>query len=49
VYRRPLNRNFRAEFVRVNVDAHLGQEGGDAYKNRTKQAHLPGERTETNF
>jgi hypothetical protein len=35
--------------VRVNVDAHLGHEEGDAYKNRTKQAHLPRERTKTNF
>ena len=49
VYRPPLNRAFGAEFVRVNVDAHLGQEEKNSFKNRTKQAHLPGEGGEAPF
>ena len=49
VYRPPLNRAFGAEFVRVNVDAHLGQEDGESFKNRTKQAHLPGEGADAPF
>jgi subtilase family protein len=49
VCRPPLNRAFGAEFVRVNVDAHLGQEEGKSFKNRTKQAHLPGEGPDAQF
>jgi hypothetical protein len=49
VYRPPLNRAFGAEFVRVNVDAHLGQEEKNSFKNRTKQAHLPGDGAEAPF
>jgi hypothetical protein len=49
VYRPPLNRNFGAEFVRVNVDAHLGQEEKGTFKSRTKQSHLPGEGAEAHF
>jgi len=49
VYRPPLNRAFGAEFVRVNVDAHLGQEEKNSFKNRTKQAHLPGDGGEAPF
>jgi hypothetical protein len=49
VCRPPLNRAFGAEFVRVNVDAHLGQEEKNSFKNRTKQAHLPGDGGEAPF
>jgi hypothetical protein len=49
VYRPPLNRDFGAEFVRVNVDAHLRQEDGDTFSNRTKQAFLPEESEEGQF
>jgi hypothetical protein len=49
VYRPPLDRSFGAEFVRVNVDAHLGQEEKGTFKNRIKQAHLPGDATEGPF
>lgn len=41
VYRPPLNRDFGAEFVRVNVDAHLRQEDKGTFTNRVKQAFLP--------
>jgi hypothetical protein len=49
VYRPPLDRSFGAEFVRINVDAHLGQEEGDTFRNRVKQAHLPGDGAEGQF
>lgn len=41
VYRPILNRDFGAEFVRVNVDAYLRQEHGETFTNRVKQAFLP--------
>jgi len=49
VYRPPLNRDFGAEFVRTNVDAHLRQEEGDKFVNRIKQAFLPEESEEIQF
>ena len=36
-----LNRDFGAEFVRVNVDAHLRQEEGTSFSNRVSQVFLP--------
>jgi hypothetical protein len=41
VYRPPLNRDFGAEFVRLNVDAHLRQEHKGTYVSRVKQIYLP--------
>jgi hypothetical protein len=41
IYRPILNRDFGAEFVRVNVDAYLRQEHGETFTNRVKQAFLP--------
>src|SRR3569832_1639686 len=44
VYRPPLNRAYGAEFVRINLDAHLQQyeEKKKAWKGRLAQAYLPG-------
>jgi hypothetical protein len=41
VYRPVINREFGAEFVRVNIDAHLRQESKDKYVSRVRQAFLP--------
>jgi len=41
LYRPILNRDFGAEFVRVNVDAYLRQEHGETFTNRVRQAFLP--------
>jgi hypothetical protein len=41
VYRPTLNREFGAEFVRINVDAHLRQENEGRYIGRLAQAFLP--------
>ena len=41
VYRPPLNRDFGAEFVRVNIDARLQQEDGKGFKGRVAQSYLP--------
>jgi hypothetical protein len=49
VYRPALDRSFDAEFVRVNVDAHLGQEDQACSRSGIQQAHLPGEATEGPF
>jgi hypothetical protein len=49
VYRPPLNRDFGAEFVRVNVDAHLRQEQDDTFASRVKQVYLPKESDDVHF
>jgi hypothetical protein len=42
VYRPPLNASFGAEFVRVNLDAHLRQEDEDGnFRGRLKQVSIP--------
>lgn len=41
VYRPPLDSQFGAEFVRVNMDAHLRQEHNGTFKNRITQGYLP--------
>jgi hypothetical protein len=41
VYRPILNREFGAEFVRINVDAHLRQEHEGKFTGRVAQAFLP--------
>ena len=49
VYRPLLNRDFGAEFVRVNVDAHLRQEESNTFANRVKQAFIPDDSEEAHF
>jgi hypothetical protein len=49
VYRPMLNRDFGAEFVRMNVDAHLRQEENGKFVNRVQQAFLPESDTDARF
>ncbi len=49
VFRPVLNRDLGAEFVRVNVDAHLRQEKGNTFVNRVEQVFLPDDPEEASF
>lgn len=51
VYRSVLKAQFGAEFVRVNVDAHLRQAVGNSgrYKGQLGQSYLPDSKNETTY